>query len=76
MEAELRTVFAEVFGIEPAAVTGTSSPETVDRWDSFGHMRLVMSVEERFGVTLAMDEVLEIDSYGALCRLLTGSAEA
>jgi acyl carrier protein len=69
-------VFAEVFGIEPAAVTETSCPDTVDRWDSFGHMRLVMSVEERFGVTLGMDQVLEIDSYGALCRLLAGVAEA
>ena len=75
-ETDIRAVFAEVFGIDPATVTETSSPETVDKWDSFGHMRLVMSVEARFGVILEMDQVLEIDSYGALCRLLRDAAGA
>lgn len=69
-EPALRAVFAEVFEIESSAVTDESSPESVDKWDSFGHMRLVMIVEERFGVALNMDQVLEIDCYGSLCRLL------
>ena len=74
-EPALRAVFAEVFEIEPSAVTDDSSPETVDKWDSFGHMRLVMHVEEHLGVALNMDQVLEIDSYASLCRLLVSGAE-
>jgi len=74
-EPALRAVFAEVFEVDPGAVTLASGPDTVDKWDSFGHMRLVMLVEERFGVALEMDQVLEIDSYGSLCRILTPGAE-
>lgn len=73
-EPELRAVFAAVFEIEANAVTDGSSPETVDKWDSFGHMRLVMTLEERFGVALDMDQVLEIDSFSALRAILIGDA--
>ena len=65
-EPELRELFAEVFEIAAETVTDEASPETVDSWDSFGHLRLITTLEERFGVVLSMDDVLEIDSYGAL----------
>lgn len=75
-EPLLRTVFAAVFEIDPESVSDVSSPDTVEKWDSFGHMRLVMTVEERFGVTLDMDQVLEIDSFGTLLHMLVDGAQA
>jgi acyl carrier protein len=65
-DSMLRMLFADVFAIEPDQVTDTASPETLDSWDSFGHMRLIMTIEERLGIVLNMDQVLDIDCYGAL----------
>ena len=65
-ESELRLLFADVFEIEADTVTDAASPETLDAWDSFGHMRLITTIEEKLGVTLSMDQVLDIDCYGAL----------
>lgn len=72
-ETELRELFAEVFEVPPESVADAASPETLDGWDSFGHMRLITSIEERFGIILSMDQVLDIDCYGALKNaVLTG----
>lgn len=75
-ESMLQTLFAEVFAIEPETVTDTVSPETLDRWDSFGHMRLIMTIEERFGIVLSMDQVLDIDCYGALRSIVLDTADS
>ena len=65
-ESALRTLFAEVFEIAPDSVTDAASPESLDGWDSFGHMRLITTIEEQLGIILSMDQVLDIDCYGAL----------
>lgn len=75
-EPALRGLFAEVFEIAPETVTDLASPETLESWDSFGHMRLIMTIEERLGVSLSMDQVLDIDSYGALKGVVLDGADS
>jgi acyl carrier protein len=67
-EIELRRIFADVFSLDAASVGPDMSPDTVDEWDSFGHMRLVTAVETELGIQLRMDQVIRIDSYDALRR--------
>lgn len=74
-EPALRELFAEVFEIAPEAVTDLASPETLESWDSFGHMRLIMTIEERLGVSLSMDQVLDIESYAALKAVVLGGVD-
>lgn len=33
-----------------------------ESWDSFAHMELVSKTEEKFGITLEMDEVITLDT--------------
>jgi acyl carrier protein len=65
-EIELRRIFADVFSLDAGSVAPDMSPDTVDEWDSFGHMRLVTAVEAKLGIHLRMDQVLKIDSFEAL----------
>jgi acyl carrier protein len=39
-------------------------------WDSLGHMSLVTTLEETFGVTLVEDDMMAIDSYAAAAAFL------
>ncbi len=39
-------------------------------WDSLGHMSLVATLEETFGVSLEEKDVLEIDSYASAAAVL------
>ncbi|MBE3014108.1 acyl carrier protein [Microbispora sp. NEAU-D428] len=39
-------------------------------WDSLGHMSLVITLEQTFGVSLEEKDVLEIDSYASAAAVL------
>ena len=45
-------------------------------WDSLNHLRLVMTVEEEFGVRLDPDQVASIGSLSDLERLISSQTQA
>jgi acyl carrier protein len=54
----------EVF--EEERVDADSTAETVERWDSLGHMKLIAVLEEHFGIELDIMEMADVDSVRAL----------
>ena len=45
-------------------------------WDSLGHMSLVITLEQTFGVSLGEKDVLEIDSYASAAAVLRSKDRA
>ncbi|WP_327043775.1 acyl carrier protein [Microbispora sp. NBC_01189] len=45
-------------------------------WDSLGHMSLVITLEQTFGVSLGEEDVLEIDSYATAAAVLKSKDRA
>lgn len=62
-ENKLKQVFADVFGMEAASVNESTSVDTVKKWDSLKHLKLVLALEEQFGVTLTEEQTVEILNY-------------
>lgn len=62
----------------PLAEVGEARAEVTPSWDSFGHLRLVMAVEEEFGVSFSPEEIVQLDSVerigDALERLMAARA--
>lgn len=58
---ELSEIFVEVFHYEEPLSLETS-PDQVSRWDSLRHVALVAALEDTFGLSLTMDEMMEIRS--------------
>lgn len=71
-ETRLKTVFAEVFGISENSISPETSPENLDEWDSFGHMRLVMAIEKEFELSLSMEQISGLDSFASLEQTVLG----
>jgi acyl carrier protein len=67
---EVASLFAEVFGIPAETVTPVTSADDVDSWDSMGHLVLIQTLEERFNVTLEMNEIFEIVDAGSTLTVL------
>lgn len=65
----LAAVFEDVFG-HGAPLTRETSPEQVPRWDSLQHIALVSAIERNFGISLSMDEMMEMRSVGAIEAVL------
>ena len=52
---------AQVFALPREAVRPTSTPAATPGWDSLAHLKLIMAIEEQFGIQLSAAEVLRID---------------
>jgi acyl carrier protein len=64
------TIFEQVFGIDAADFSPNTVPEDVLRWDSLGHMNLVMGLEDTFDVHFEVDEITELSSGGKIIEIL------
>jgi acyl carrier protein len=73
---DVRRIFAETFKVPAETVSADMSPETIDAWDSFGHMRLITAVEAQLSIRLTMEQILAIDSFAMLCRTLEDASAA
>jgi acyl carrier protein len=71
-----RTLLAEALGRAPAEIPDDAAIGVIDAWDSLGHLRIVMAVEARLGRELTSEEILAVDSLGAISRLLESPAAA
>lgn len=68
--ADVAALFAEIFDIPAESVTATTSADDVPGWDSMGHLVLVQTIEERFRITLEMNEMFEIVDAGSALTVL------
>ena len=65
--AQVRQCVATVFNVDVKTVTPESTYETLPGWDSLGHLRLIMAVEEAFAVRFATDEIPTLLGVRLLC---------
>jgi len=65
---EVRRLVAEVLRLPPEQVHEGLSFGDVAEWDSLGHMDLLMTLEERYGVPLDEELIARLISIDAICR--------
>ena len=65
-----RELVAETLGIPLSDVQEDANFEMIEKWDSIGHMRLMLAVEERIGRPLSPDETTSLFSVPEIARLL------
>ena len=51
---------ADVLNVDPAALSPASAYASIPEWDSVMHLRLLMEIEERYGVDIPLARVAEI----------------
>ncbi|MFA6401514.1 MAG: acyl carrier protein [Salinivirgaceae bacterium] len=49
----------DIFGVD---IHENTKREDIDSWDSLGHLRLMMSIEQSFEVKFSMSQIPELDS--------------
>ncbi len=63
-------VFCETLGIKEEQTKGLQYQE-VEAWDSVGHMTLVASLEDEFGISLDTDDIIDLSSFEKGQEILT-----
>lgn len=63
-------VVRQVFGAEPGTIDASSSPESVEGWDSMGHLNLISALETRFNVSIDIGDAMEMVSVQRIREIL------
>lgn len=66
----IEEVVSGVFGVDQASVNESSSPESIEGWDSMGHVNLVIALEQNFNVSIDIDDVMDMGSVGKIRKTL------
>jgi acyl carrier protein len=67
---KVQAVLAATFEAPPETITPSTSQDNLERWDSVGHMTLMVALEDAFGLTLEVEEMLELTSVAAILDFL------
>ena len=71
VDTRLRQVFADVFDVEPGSLVDDASPQSIEAWDSVGHLNLVLALEGEFGVQFEAEEIPELVLFGRIRQRLS-----
>lgn len=63
IETRLHSVFISVLKIPESKLPMNPSMETVAEWDSLTHLRLIMSIEQEFGLTFETEKIPLLTSF-------------
>ncbi|CAM9942264.1 unnamed protein product, partial [Phaeothamnion confervicola] len=67
---EIIALVASELEIPESRLNAGSSIDTTPEWDSVGHLNICLAVQDRFGVSLDMEEISQLTSIAALAGLL------
>jgi len=67
---DIQNLVADVLQMPAAAITENVAMKDLEAWDSLKHMELVVAVEQNFQIQLTFDEILLMQSVGAIENVL------
>jgi acyl carrier protein len=68
--ARVQRAFSSAFEVEPGSVTINTVPSDIRAWDSMGHVTLASSLEQEFGLTFDVDELMEMENVREIVRIV------
>jgi acyl carrier protein len=67
---ELTPIFQNVFDDDEIVPHPAMSAADVDEWDSLSHIRLVVAIEQAFGVKFTTAELVSLETVGHMVALV------
>ena len=69
LNTKLKEIIARVMRVDITVITEQSSTNTIAEWDSLGHIRLVLALEEEFNLILNENQIEQMTSFVNICKL-------
>jgi acyl carrier protein len=54
---KIKIIMSVIFELPLELITDDASTDTIENWDSLGHLNLILALEEEFGVNIPDEEV-------------------
>jgi len=66
MDEQIRAIMAEVLRLPAERVGADAAIGTVPNWDSTAHMRMMIALEDAFGIDLDESRMVEMTSFSRI----------
>ena len=70
LDEQIRSLLSEALQVPSEQVINDLHFGDLPQWDSMGHMEVMISLEERFGVEITPDTIAELISFSAIRNYL------
>ena len=71
----IQPIFRDIFDNEELVVTEETVAADIEEWDSFAQMQIIMAIEEMFGISFSIDEVIEFKNVGDIVKAIEKKSE-
>jgi acyl carrier protein len=68
--ARVQEVFNQAFGADPQSISLKTTPDDVPGWDSVGHLELASRLEQTFGVSFDVDDLMEMENVREIVKII------
>jgi acyl carrier protein len=69
--SKVQQAFSASFEMDPNLVAIDTSPNDIPGWDSVGHLSLASNLEQVFGISLDVDELIEMENVREIVRIIS-----
>lgn len=66
----LNGVFRDVFDDDSITVTDSTAASDIEDWDSLTHITLLSAVEDEFGISFNMKDVVKMQNVGDMADII------
>ncbi|MBO6827902.1 MAG: acyl carrier protein [Sneathiella sp.] len=63
---QAKSIVSEILEINSTQIDDDATIETLDKWDSLNHMRILMQLEEQFETSIDTEIAMEMFSISAI----------
>jgi acyl carrier protein len=67
---EIQPIFRDVLDLPGLQLTRQSNASNVEGWDSLAHVNLVMGIEKRYKIKIALGELQDLKNVGEMADLI------
>jgi acyl carrier protein len=68
--SDVQNAFKTTFDVDPRLVSFETTSSDIPGWDSVGHLSLASNLEQSFGISLDVDDLMEMESVREIVRII------
>lgn len=73
---QVRDIASDLFAVSRESISASSSPDSIETWDSTQHLSLVLALEDQFHVQFSPEEIETMTNIGAIVELVQSKLPA
>ena len=70
MNSRIKNIISKILSISTDDIQDDSSSDSLQAWDSLGHMKIVLALEEEFDIRFDEVQITEMTSVSKICQTI------